>query len=142
MPQEPDVSVEPTPEQLFYARVLAIGMYVGLVCLLVTFVIYISGVMQPYIPVDELPRYWQGNVHDYLRDAKIEPGWGWVAMVGYGDFLNFIGIALLAGVTVICYLAIVPMLLRKRDYIYALLALLEVLVLLSAASGFISTGGH
>jgi hypothetical protein len=140
MQDEPDLSVEPTAEQVFYARVLAIGMYVGLACLLATFAVYVSGVMENYIPLDNLPRHWQKNVHEYLHDANIEPGWGWVKMVGYGDFLNFIGIAILAGVTVICYIAIVPMLMRKRDFIYAILAILEVLVLLGAASGLISAG--
>ena len=140
MNEKPDASLEPTPEQLLYARVLAIGMYVGLACLLVTFMIYVSGVMENYVPLDDLPKHWQKDVHTYLDDAKIEPGWGWVSMVGYGDFLNFIGIALLAGVTVVCYLAIVPTLLRKRDFVYAILALLEVLVLLAAASGIISSG--
>jgi hypothetical protein len=61
-------------------------------------------------------------------------------MVRYGDFLNFIGIAILAGVTLLCYVSILPLLLRKGDYIYAVLALLEVIVLLGAASGIISAG--
>jgi hypothetical protein len=116
-------------------------MYAGLGCLLVTFVVYVSGVMENYIPLNDLSQHWQKDVHQYLHDANIEPGWAWVTMVGYGDFLNFAGIAMLAGVTILCYAAMVPMLLRKRDFIYAVLALLEVIVLVSAASGFI-TAGH
>jgi len=146
MNEKPDASSEPTREQVLYARVLEIGMYVGLVCLLVTFVIYVSGVMEHYVKVDDLPKHWGKRVGTYLVDTKIvddehkQPGWSWVTKLQYGDFLNFVGIAILAGVTVVCYLAIVPMLLQKRDYIYAILALLEVLVLLGAASGFISAG--
>lgn len=132
--------MEPSPEQVFYARVLQGGMYVGLACLLLTFLVYVSGVMENYIPLDDLSDHWQKNVHEYLHDAQIEPGWGWVKMLGYGDFLNFIGVVILAGVTVVCYLAIVPMLLRKRDFIYAILAILEVLVLVGAASGIIAAG--
>jgi hypothetical protein len=62
-------------------------------------------------------------------------------MLRYGDFLNFIGIAMLAGVTIVCYAAIIPMLLKRKDKVYALLALLEVVVLVLAASGVVS-GGH
>jgi hypothetical protein len=140
MQENPEPSAEPSPEQVFYARILELGMYVGLACLLVTFVVYVSGLMATYVPLDELSTHWQKNVHAYLHDAKIAPGWSWIGMVGYGDFLNFVGIAILAGVTVLCYLATIPLLLRKRDYIYAILALLEVLVLLGAASGLISAG--
>jgi hypothetical protein len=61
-------------------------------------------------------------------------------MLGCGDFINFIGIAILAGVTVLSYLAIIPLLLKRRDFIYAVLASLEVLVLAVAASGIITVG--
>jgi hypothetical protein len=138
--EKPQASPEPTAEQVFYARILEIGMYVGLACLLLTFVLYVSGAMKPYVPVEDLSTHWKKCVQDYLHDAEIEPGWGWLMMLRYGDFLNFIGIAILAGVTLLCYLSIVPMLLRKRDYIYAVLALLEVIVLMGAASGIISAG--
>jgi hypothetical protein len=140
MPENLDASLEPTPEQLRYAGVLEKGMYAGLVCLFLTFALYVFGVMEPYIPLDELPQHWSKNVHEYLTEAEIEAGWSWLSMLHYGDFVNFVGVAILAGVTVLCYLAIVPLLLRKRDFVYAVLALLEAVVLTAAASGFIAAG--
>jgi len=141
MQENPEASVEPTPEQLLYAGVLEKGMYAGLVCLLVTFAIYVSGIMTPHIPLDELPEHWTKSVGEYLDGAEIGAGWSWVGMLSKGDFLNFIGIATLAGVTVVAYLAIIPLLIKRRDTIYVVLASLEVLVLLAAASGLIA-GGH
>jgi hypothetical protein len=143
MDEKTDASLEPTPEQLLYARVLEIGMYIGLLLLFATFAIYALGIMDPYIPLNEISRYWTpeaGGVDAYLREAKIETGWGWVSMLGHGDFLNFVGIAILAGVSIICYLAIVPGLLKSKDKTYALLALLEVIILSVAASGIIEVG--
>jgi len=143
MNEKPDASLEPTPEQLLYARVLEIGMYIGLVLLFVTFAVYAVGIREPYIPLDEISRYWTpeaGGVEAYLREAKIEAGWGWLSMLRYSDFLNFLGIAILAGVSIICYLAILPGLLKNNDKTYALLALLEVVVLSVAASGIIEVG--
>ena len=61
-------------------------------------------------------------------------------MLGKGDFLNFIGIAILGGVTIICYLAIIPTLLRKKDKAYVAMAFLEVIVLSLAASGILAVG--
>ncbi len=140
MKEKPTASLEPTAEQVRYAAVLEKGMYLGLACLFVTFALYVFGVMEPYLPRHELSEHWQKNVHEYLTDAEIEPGWGWVKMLGYGDFVNFIGIAILAGVTVPCYLSIVPLLLKKKDMIYVVLVLLEVIVLSVAASGIIAVG--
>jgi hypothetical protein len=106
-----------------------------------TFVIYAFGIMEPYIALDKISQYWSLNVHDYLEHANIESGWAWLGFLKYGDFINFIGVAILAGVTILSYLAIVPTLLNNKDYIYALLALLEVIILSLAASGIIA-GGH
>ncbi len=135
-------SLEAGPEQLLYARILEKGMYFGLVILLITYVIYVLEIMNPYLPLSEVPRYWGLSVSEYLHHAKIQPGWAWVGMLRYGDFLNFIGIAMLAGVSIICFMAIVPSLWRSGDRIYAVFAVTEVIILTVAASGILGTGGH
>lgn len=131
-----------TQDQFRYASVLGKGMYIGLLTLLITFVIYTLGILAPYIPLDKLSACWHVSAAEYLHSNNIPDGWGWMRMLGYGDFLNFIGIVMLAGTTIICYMAVVPALFRSRDYIYATIAVLEVLVLVVAASGLIAVGGH
>lgn len=135
-------SLEATPEQLLYAKILERGMYLGLLIILITFGLYAFGVMDPYIPLDKISKYWSMNVNDYLHHANIKAGWAWVGMIKYGDFVNFIGIAILAGVTILCYAAIVPTLLKNKDTVYAIIAILEVIVLTVAASGILGAGGH
>jgi hypothetical protein len=56
--------------------------------------------------------------------------------------MNFVGIAILAGLTIACYLAIIPTLMRKKDTAYLVIAVVEVLVLTLAASGILKGGGH
>ena len=63
-------------------------------------------------------------------------------MLGKGDFLNFVGIAFLAGITIPCYMRIAPILFRKKDTVYGIIAIIEVLVLSIAASGIMKAGGH
>ena len=140
MTEENSASIEATPEQVLYAGLLNKGMLVGLVILFITFAIYVFGIMDPYIPLDKISEYWSLNVHSYLERGNIPNGWGWAAMLGYADFLNFVGVAILAGITILCYAAIVPTLLRSGDKLYALLATLEVIVLAGAASGLIAVG--
>jgi hypothetical protein len=147
-PPGPQASGEADADQLLYARILAKGMYLGLALLMVTFVIYMTGVVQPGIPIEELPRLWTLNVHDYtetvnhefLHRPEVVIGWSWVGLVGMADFLNFIGIAILSAVTIVCYLGILPGLFRRKDWIYAWIAVLEVIVLALAASGLVAVG--
>ncbi|MGD8368484.1 MAG: hypothetical protein PVG78_12655 [Desulfobacterales bacterium] len=131
-----------SPEQLLYAKFLEKGMIVGLVLLIVTFVIYAAGIIKPYIPKNEVALYWSHTVDDYLHMADVKAGWAWLGMLGYGDFLNFIPIAILAGTTMFCFLSIVPTLWRKNDKVYAVFAMLEVIILAVAASGILGAGGH
>jgi hypothetical protein len=131
-----------TEEQLAYAVLLDKGMKIGLLILIITFTLYLTGIMKPYIPVEELPNYWSMSVHEYLEHAEVEAGWGWLKMISKGDFVNFIGIAFLAGVSIVCYIRIIPILFRKKDTIFVVIAVLEVLVLVLAASGLLKSGGH
>jgi len=132
--------LEAGPEQILYASILEKGMFIGLVILFITFALYAFGVMKPYIPLNEVSHYWGMNVHAYLEHANIKPGWSWAGMLQYGDFINCIGVAVRAGGSIICYLAIIPTLLKNNDKVYALLALLEALVLSLAASGILAVG--
>jgi hypothetical protein len=134
--------IRATEEQIAYARLLDKGMKTGLLALIVTFFIYATGILAPYVPVNDLPRYWVMPVKEYLEATHIHPGWSWLWMVGKGDFLNFIGIAFLAGVTILCYMRVIPILFRKKDSVYGIIAVLEVLVLVLAASGILRAGGH
>jgi len=140
MAEKSPMTLEPTPEQIRYASVLEKGMYLGLLLLLITYAIYATGIIGPYIPLEKMSEYWTLNVHEYLHQAHIKTGWHWVSMLNYSDFLNFIGIALLAGTTILCYISIIPILLKNRDWTYAVIAILEVVILSLAASGILSVG--
>ncbi len=129
-------------EQLAYATILDKGMKIGLLMLVISFIIYITGILTPYIPVNDLPKYWGLSVHKYLEVTGIQPGWTWLRLLGKGDFLNFVGIAFLAGVTAVCYVRIIPILFRKKDIAFGIIAILEVIVLVLAASGLLKSGGH
>jgi putative copper export protein len=129
-------------EQIAYANVLNIGMWFGLALLIITFFVYLSGVLPSYVPIDDLPKYWTMRVHDFNVALNAPTGWGWTSLVGKGDYLNFIGIAILSGLTILCYLVILPILARKKDRAYVVIAIVEALVLSLAASGLLKVGGH
>lgn len=131
-----------TEEQIAYAGMLDKGMKLGLLLIIITFILYVFGIVSPHIPVESVSKYWGLSVHKYLQQAGIETGWSWLGMLNKGDFLNFLGIAFLAGVTLVCFIGIIPILFRKKDTVYGIIAIIEVLVLTLAASGILKAGGH
>jgi len=140
MEERTSKDIKAGPEQIIYASILEKGMLLGLLILFITFIIYALGIMKPYIPLDNISKFWSMNVHDYLEHADIKGGWSWIFMLGYSDFLNFIGIAILAGVTIICYIAIVPILIKSKDWAFVVFSIIEVLILSLAASGLLKVG--
>jgi hypothetical protein len=135
-------SLQAGPEQVLYAAILEKGMYFGLLFIIITYLIYVSGIIKPYIPLADIPKLWHMDVKEYLHTTNIHSGWAWLGMIRYSDFLNFIPIAILAGVTILCFLSIVPVLWRENDKLYAVFALLESIILGFAASGILGSGGH
>jgi hypothetical protein len=135
-------------EQLLYARILEKGMFFGLILMFITFSLYIFGIMPSVVPLEKISDYWNQPVHLYLEVIKTDflnwehhpTGWTWLKLIGKGDFLNFIPVAILSGVTIVCYLSIVPGLFKRGDKAYAIMALAEAAILALAASGLLAVG--
>lgn len=126
--------------QLFYASVLNRLALFGFALLVVAFFIYILRILSPYVPLSEVPYYWTQSSSHYLESANIHPGWSWLSKIGYGDFLVYIPIVILAGTTIVCYVGVVFKFLKSKENVLVVIAILEILVLLAAASGFLKAG--
>lgn len=124
---------------LQYARCLEIGTAFSFGLIVLELLAYLSGALSPYVPLRELPSLWSLPMKEYLAAAKVPVGWGWLALVGRGDYLNFIGIALLASITAAGYVCALRDYAAKRDAAYAWLAAAQLLVLLAAASGLLNS---
>jgi len=136
------MALKATEEQVLYAKILNIGMLIGLIGLVVAFIIYSTGILEPLIPLEKVQSYWILSVHEYLEQSGIKAGWAWFGNLQYGDMLNFLPIAFLSLLTIVCYIAIIPGLIRKKDTAFVVIAILEIIVLSVAASGILGTGGH
>jgi hypothetical protein len=129
-------------EQVAYAKILNAVMFLGLAIMIVTFIIYMLGILPSFIPPQDIPKYWSMKSSNFIHMFHAPTGWAWVALTNKGDYLNFVGIALLAALTILCYLVILPILMRKKDIPYVVIAIAEILVLALAASGILKSGGH
>ena len=139
-PRSPLTLPEPTREQIVFAAVLRAGTGLSMLALVAGFLLYVGGVLSPLVPIAELPRFWGLSAERYLAATGLPRGWGWLGLMGHGDILNFLGIAMLAGLTIVCYLAVLPAFLRKGDRVYSAIIVLALAVLLLAASGLVAAG--
>ncbi len=129
-------------EQLAYARILDLGWKLGFVLMLVFFGLYVSGILPSHVSMADLTRYWVLPADQYLHAVNGPTGWHWLDLVHKGDYINFIGIAVLAGVTLVCYIRVLPLFLKKGDKVYSAIVIAEILILILAASGILGGGGH
>ncbi|MBU4177062.1 MAG: DUF1634 domain-containing protein [Proteobacteria bacterium] len=143
-------NTQATEEQVLYAAILEKGMYTGLALMVITFALYVFGIVPSVVPLSEISIYWSTPVHEYLvaintnflHWEQLPTGWSWMKLLGYGDFLNFLPIAILSGITIVCYMVITPGLFARKDKAMAFMAMAEVVILTLAASGLLSVGAH
>lgn len=126
-------------EQRVYAQWLDWGTKAGLALLTATFALYVLRIVDPHIPLENLPQFWTLPVDRYLAATGLPSGWGWIAHIHRGDMLNFVGVAILASITVICFVRLAYGYLRAGDRLFAALAIAEICVLALAAIG---VAGH
>ena len=129
--------VRVSPGKLRYATTLFYLSAASFIIMLVTYFLYVFGVTTPLVPLDEMPKLWVHSAPEYLAKAHIPQGWGWIRLLSRGDMANFIGIALLASITLICYVQLVWSFVKSKEKIMVAIAVLEIIVLVTAASGIL-----
>ena len=134
----PQAAADAVP--LRYAQVLDVGTRVGLALLTVSFLLYVAGALPPHVPLERLPELWQLPVGRYLELTGAPTGWGWISLLYHGDVLGLAGIALLAGWSGVCLLALLPLYRASGEAVYAGLCVTQVAVLLLAAFGRFGAG--
>ena len=127
-------------EQRLYARLLDGGAKAGFVILVAGFLAYVLGWVPAHVPVEQLSGLWGLPLQEYLRATETPTGWGWIAHLAKGEFASLAGIEVLAGCSLLCLLAVIPVYARRGDRVYAAICIAEIVVVLLAASGVLTPG--
>ena len=127
--------------QATYARWLDAATRVGFVISLAAFLVYVSGAVEPFVPLEQLPQLWTLSAARYAEATGAPTGWGWLTLLARSDYLNLAAVALFGVVTLACYARIVPLLFAAGERVQAWIALAQVLVLAAAAAGVFTGGG-
>lgn len=137
---EANKPISQAPEQLVYARLLERGTHLGLILLVSGFAVYLTGWIPPHVPLEQLPTLWSHPVSVYLIETGSPTGWGWVLLLHRSDVASTVGIVVLAGISAVCLVVLVPLYRKRGDRALAALCIAEGLVVLAAASGLLA--GH
>jgi hypothetical protein len=95
--------------------------------------IYLGGLLPPYIAPQALLELWRLPLDEYLARTGAPTGWGWLPLAGHGDYLSVAVICLFGLISLICCARVIPAFLRHGERLHAALAAAQVLVLLAAA---------
>lgn len=134
VPQENKYASE---EQLRYANVMSAGVKVGFILLVISFALYMTGVLQPLVPVDQVSRYWGLSAAEYAKATGTPTGWAWLKDVAKGDMLNYVGIVMMASVSIISSLMVLPLFARKGEKAHLAISVLLIVVLLVSAANIL-----
>jgi hypothetical protein len=134
-PEERELQV-----QLLYARWLDAATRIAFAISAAAFLVYAAGLLPAHVPLDLLPQVWGLPVDEFLRRIGAPAGWDWVGMMDRAEYLNLACVALIASVTLVCYLRVLPALVGMRQGLDAAVAALQIAVLLVAMSGFFAGG--
>lgn len=124
-----------------FATIEQTGVRIGVTVTVIGFVLYTTGAVAPFLPINDLVKHWGGRVGDFLQITGLPTGWGWLGMLGHSDMLTLGGLILLSSVAIAAYFGLLVLLLRRRNHTYVVLVLLQLCVFALAASGILG-GGH
>jgi hypothetical protein len=141
-PGQSDEEIDICEIQLSYSTLLSRLTKLGFAFLLATFAPYFFGILGNYVPRHLLAQYWGQPLFQYLKLTQVKTGWNWLWELHHGDFLNLLPMAFLASITIICLATVTIRFFRNREPLQGIIAILEIIVLVVAASGLLKAGGH
>lgn len=122
---------------LAYARLLAWGTRIGLSLLVLSFLAYATGLVAPHIPIEDMPKVWGNPAPAYLQVAGLQPGWDWARLLPRADMLSLAAIAFLSSCSIACLATAATIFFRIGERPVAIICLVEIAVLVLAASGLL-----
>lgn len=121
-----------------YSAVLEWGSRLGFALAILTFLVYASEVLPSTVRIGEIDRYWSLPLAEYVAATGIATGPGaWISLLDTGNGLAALPAILFSVLALAAYLAIAIPTIRDRDYVYALLILLEAALIVATVAGLI-----
>jgi len=129
-----------TPRRHAYAAGMEIGVRVGGCGLLIAYALYVLGVLKAHVPLEVVVANWDRPAREMRGLFGRVHGETWSGFLHEGDSLNLAIVAYLATVTILCLIRLLPFLAKERDVPMIVITVLQIIILLLAASGLLVDG--
>jgi len=124
--------------QLVYASVLDVVSHIGMALIAAGFLIYVLKLLPLTVSIEDVAAHWHMRAADMNRILTVPSGWSWVQDPLHGDVLSYFSVVFLSMAAMICLVAVIPVFFGEKNRTYALIALLQVIVLAAAVVGIAS----
>jgi hypothetical protein len=116
-----------------FSAILRRGMQLAILLIVVAYLLYITATVPPWIPFDDLPRYWQLSAAEYVEQTG-QPGvWTWFGRLHQGEALTLLPAILLVMLGFIGVLAVLPIYMRRGQRTMTIILLLQLIIIIWAA---------
>ncbi|MBN1279951.1 MAG: DUF1634 domain-containing protein [Chlorobium sp.] len=126
--------------QLVYASVLDVVSTAGMAMIAAGFLAYVLQLLPLTVSIEDIASHWHLRSGEMNSILSVPSGWSWVRDPLHGDVLSFVSIVFLSMAAMICLITVIPVFLSEKNRAYALIAILQVLVLAAAVAGLASGG--
>ncbi|MDH5751860.1 MAG: hypothetical protein OEZ59_05525 [Deltaproteobacteria bacterium] len=113
------------------------GEIIGFWGIIAAFILYVTGLVKPYIPISDMIHSWGLSVDEFVAKTNSFTGWSWAPRMFYSDYLSMAGLAFLSSVVIFAYAGLIPLLLKHKDKKYLGLVLAQLFIFILAASGIL-----
>ncbi len=124
--------------QLVLARLYGGVAVIGLSLIAVMFALYVSGLAETRVPAAEVASYWHLDAETYAEETGTPVGWEFLRNLAFGESLSFGSLIFMALAVIICLAVMVVTFMKSRNLAFAAVVLLQIVVLVVAATGLIS----
>lgn len=140
MKQAPASKIEIHHEQLAYAGVLDRLSHLAILFIGASYAAYVLDLLPQGISIADIAANWHLRASEMQSTLHAPLGWSFMAdpsSLGRGDTLSYLSIILVCMIPVACLLFTAPAFLREKRPAFVVLSLLQVLILLVAATGIL-----
>ncbi len=124
-----------------YAGVLEKVSIGGVAASIAAYLLYVLHLMPLSVSVHDIAANWHLSSDELVAKGLASSGWAWARHLPDADMLSLAAIGLLTLTPVACLIVAAAAFLKRRDYAYTLIGILQIVVLLVAVSG-IFTAHH
>jgi len=122
--------------QMEFAAVVEWLVGIGLVLLAGLFVLYVTGIVPPAMPLSEVPAHWDLSAAEFRNVSGTEAGWAWIGRITSGEYLSLAGLVAFPTATTIGLCILAGLFARRKAVIWAVMAAVQAAILVFAATGW------